>query len=125
MLWVLDAEAGDGAADDHQDAGDADAEVEGRGRGIGGGCADPGRLGRRQLAGFGNSQRLGLGVGDDLLGAGTERTIAEIAVAERPRRAFSAMSASSKNPLRLCAQQKAGVAGDALRAGSKRALNPL
>ena len=39
----------------------------------------------------------------------------EIAVADRPRRAFWAISANSKNALRPCAQQKAGVAGDALR----------
>lgn len=42
----------------------------------------------------------------------------EIAVAVLPRRAFLAMSASSKNCLRECAQHSAGVIGAGLRTAS-------
>jgi len=43
----------------------------------------------------------------------------EIAVADLRRRAFWAISASSKNAVQPCAQQKAGVAGNAFRPGSE------
>jgi len=51
--------------------------------------------------------------------------IGEIAVADRPRRAFLAISASSKNCRLACAQQSAAVMGAGLRAASYRPLKPL
>src|SRR3546814_20100893 len=49
--------------------------------------------------------------------------IGEIAAADRPRRAFLAMSASSKNCLREWAQQRAGVIGSlAARGRCKNSL---
>lgn len=50
--------------------------------------------------------------------------IGEIAVAERPRRAFLAISASSKNALRPLVQQKAAVTGVGLRPGGEEGIEP-
>jgi hypothetical protein len=52
------------------------------------------------------------------------RASGEIGVAFFPRRALAAMSASSKNFLRACAQQKAGRIGPGSRVSAKRALKP-
>jgi hypothetical protein len=48
----------------------------------------------------------------------------EIAAADRARCAFWTISASSKNALRPCAQQKAAVVGTAFRPGVKESAEP-
>ncbi len=51
--------------------------------------------------------------------------IGEIGLPFPPSRAFFSMSASSKNPLRAWAMQKAGVSGRSFRRSSNNGLRPL